>query len=264
MDMLADTHVHLHPAFDIDRTLDSAAENFDRADPGLPSSARMDVLCLTDSAGHRSDRDLLESIRPAAAWRFSPVPDSSGACAERSDGRRIYLLPGFQIISTENLEILALDCRCPQPDREADLSTLIDRILTCGGIPVLPWGFGKWTGARGEAVRQLIDSRQDFYLADNGNRLRGTRLPALLAQGRDQGLPLLTGSDPLPLPSQYARAGACGIRAGLPKDESDPSRAFRQVLDARAWSTFGTLVPLGSFVFNQVAMQIRKRIARPA
>jgi hypothetical protein len=260
MELLADTHVHIHACFDNDLVLNAAVLNFDRAAPDCPSEDRLDLLCLTDVYGRQTDVASCETWRQTKSWRFSFQPDRTSVLAERQDGRRLHLLLGRQIVSKENLEILALDCRYEVRDRTLDLNALIDEIRKIGGVPVVPWGFGKWTGKRGEVVRQLMETRNDFLLADNGNRLRGTTLPVLLEEGRRKRFAILAGSDPLPLKSQERRAGAYGVRMSLEVPETNPSAAFRQLVEAKAWSTYGQLTSPATFLFSQVRMQIIKRI----
>ncbi len=262
MELLTDTHVHVHLGFDPGRLLDAAAANFDRAAPGLSAAERLDVLCLTDVRGRQTDQYFCETLRQAGAWRFSCAVDRDGVCAERPDGRRLHWLPGRQIVSKENLELLALACRYEPEDRALDLSALIDAVRDHGGVPVVPWGFGKWTGDRGRIVQRLVETRDDFLLADNGNRRRGSAFPALLEAGRRKGLGILAGSDPLPLPAQDTRTGSYGVRAPLPQPDLSPAEAFRAAIRSRAWTIYGQLTPPGAFWIGQVRMQIAKRWGR--
>lgn len=262
MELLADTHVHVHPDCDPGRLMDAAAANFDRAAPGLPAAARLDMLCLTDVRGRQTDRYFCEILRQAGTWRFSCDSARNHVCAERPDGRRLHWLPGRQIVSRENLEVLALACRYDPEDRAMDLSALIDAVRDNGGVPVVPWGFGKWTGDRGRIVQRLVETRDDFLLADNGNRRRGSAFPARLEAGRRKGLGILAGSDPLPLPAQETRAGSYGVRAPLPGPDLSPAEAFCAAIRSRAWTIYGQLTPPAAFWISQVRMQIAKRWGR--
>lgn len=259
MELLADTHVHVHPGFDPGRLLDAAAANFNRAAPDLAAADRLDVLCLTDVCGRQTDRHLCETVRQAGGWRFSCDSVRGRVCAERPDGRRLHWLPGRQIVSKENLELLALDCRYEPEDRALDLSALVDAVRDHGGVPVVPWGFGKWAGERGRIVLRLLETRADFLLADNGNRRQGSAFPAILEAGRRKGVGILAGSDPLPLPAQESRAGVYGVRAPVRRPDQSPAEAFRELVQARAWTVFGELTPARAFWASQVRMQIAKR-----
>lgn len=260
VECVVDTHVHVHACFEASAALDAAVAAFDRV-ASRPAAERLDVLCLTDVAGVCTDARLCAAPPGDGAWRYSRPASGAGALAERTDGRRLHLLPGRQMVSAEHLELLALDCLLALEDRRYPLNELVERTLEAGGVPVLPWGFGKWLGARGRVVRALIESRSDFLLADNGNRLRGTRWPALLEAGRRKGVAILAGSDPLPLASQAAQTGSHGIRGCVAAaDATSPSCAFRALARSGTWSAFGPLTPPAVFLLNQVRMQIHKRI----
>lgn len=260
MELLADTHVHVHACFDPDAFFDAAADNFDRASGAPTAGDRWDLLCLTDVSGVQADRYLCETLRRTKSWRFFFHADRSAVCAERNDGRRMHVLPGRQIVSKENLEVLALNCRYEAEDHAMDLNALMDGIRQAGGNPVLPWGFGKWAGKRGRVVRALLETRKDFMLADNGNRLSGTPMPALLRKGLRRGFDLLAGSDPLPLTSQVGRVGTYGVRASSPVTDAGPAEAFRTLVSRPgAWTLYGKLTAPAPFVVSQLRMQINKR-----
>lgn len=255
----ADTHVHLHPIFDLDELLDAALNHFERAVPEAGPRGLW-LLCLTETAGGGDELRLSERRGSEVAWGFSPGPADASIRAERRDGRTIHLLPGRQIITSENLEVLALNCRMDVADRVFDLSSLVRTVAEAGGTPVVPWGFGKWTGRRGKAVRSLLDEGGGFFLADNGNRLRGTAESGLLREGRRRGIPIMHGSDPLPLPGQARRAGSCGIHAALEEIPEDPSQAFRKLVKCpERWCRYGELAPPVQFFSSQLRMQLRKR-----
>lgn len=258
--ILADTHVHLHDLFDPGVWLDAALTHFDARVAAFPDDRppRL-LLCLTDPAGQASDRKLVEETRDTGAWHLSWGTGSLHVEAERKDGRRIAILPGRQIVSREGLEVLALNCRLTVPDRQHTASALIDLVLESDGLPVLPWSFGKWLGRRGRVVEALLEQRTNFLLADNGNRWPERPLPKLLRRGEGQGIPVLAGSDPLPLRGQEVRVGSCGIVAEDAWPDLPAEAVFSRTIAARAWSRFQGRMPLFRFAQSMVRMQIRKR-----
>jgi hypothetical protein len=209
-----------------------------------------------------ADRRLVEEVGDTGRWRFSWGAGASAVHAERSDGRQIDLLPGRQIVSEEGLEVLALNCRLTVPDREHTASALLDIITEGGGVPVLPWSFGKWLGGRGRVVEAMVGQRPNLLLADNGNRWPERPLPALLRKWKEQGTPLLSGSDPLPLQGQEARVGSAGIAVADTWPELASGDLFRRIIDERAWTCFRAAMPLRRFADAMVRMQIRKRWGR--
>jgi hypothetical protein len=170
-------------------------------------------------------------------------------------------LPGRQVVTVEDLELLALNCRMEVADRGYRLGELIDRVREAGGTPVVPWGFGKWSGGRGRVVRELLETRQDFLLADNGNRLRGTAEPLLLGEGRRRGMSILAGSDPLPFKAQAGRVGSYGVQATVDLGRDGAAAAFRRMTNPPGqWTTYGELASLGEFLSSQIKMQLKKRL----
>lgn len=259
--ILADTHVHLYDLFDPNACLDAALTHFDVQAAHAPDNRPPRfLLCLTDPSGMEADRRLVEEIGHAGPWCFSWAAGAATVRAERTDGRQIDLLPGRQIVSAEGLEVLALNCRLTVPDREHSVASLLDIISSGGGIPVLPWSFGKWLGRRGRVVEELFSRCPDLLLADNGNRWPERPLPKLLRRGEEQGIPVLAGSDSLPYRGQEARVGSCGIVAEDAWPDLPAEAVFSRMMAARAWSRFQGRMSLFRFAQSMVRMQIRKRI----
>ncbi len=256
--LMVDTHVHLHDCFPVSSFLDAALHNFRANHPGSDLTGTTCLLCLTDLAAQQNvfeDRLVREAGK---SWSVT-VEGLQAITTHTETGANIYLLGGRQWVASENLELLALGASDPVHDRRHNLNTLVDTALEAGALPVLPWGFGKWTGKRKQIVECLMKTRSDFFLADNGSRLRGTAEPELLSRGRKQGFTILTGSDPLPFPAQFRKAGANGV---LFEDVPDlpPLEMFRKVLEEKQpFAQFGMLASLPEFLMSQTRMQIQKR-----
>ncbi len=243
-----DSHVHLHPNVPLEAAFDAAAANFPAAD--------LRLLCLTDMCGVNSAERL--RTHRSGAWTVEETKGSFLARGPREIS--LFLLPGRQIVSSEGLELLALGLESALPDRKTPLSDLMDAVTAAGAVPVLPWGVGKWSGRRGEIVAELLRGRSDFGVSDNGNRLQGSSEPALLRAAREKGLPVLLGSDPLPLPGAHHRIAACGNSAeGVTEDT--PSQLLREILSRPgALTPYGRLTPPLPFFLQQVRMQLRKHL----
>ena len=128
---------------------------------------------------------------------------------------------------------------------------------------VIPWGLGKWIGARGRLVRIAMESpeAQDLFLGDSGGRLARTPTPVLLRRGIRQDVWNLPGSDPLPFPSQQDRVGSRGFVLPGDLDPERPTPEVRRLvgeLEAQP-VTFGRGMDVLEFVLAQVRMQVRGR-----
>ncbi len=254
-----DAHVHLHECFELERFLAAAVRNFARAgaaeeQPGL--------LLMTESAGVDRFRGLREGAGPPEPWALRPTEESISLLALRAGRPTLLLIAGRQVVSREGLEVLALACGAA-PAEGRPLEETLGEIRAVGGLPVLPWGFGKWRGWRGRTVAELIERypREEIFLGDNGGRPAGAPRPRLFALARRQGVRILPGSDPLPLPAEAERAGSYGFRLAARLDFERPARDLRRLLrgpDLRI-EPYGSGAALLPFLRNQLAMQLRKR-----
>jgi hypothetical protein len=127
---------------------------------------------------------------------------------------------------------------------------------------VLPWGVGKWLGARGTVVaRVLADPKwRRVFLGDNGNRLELGPEPAQFKLARRAGRAVLPGSDPLPLPGEEVRVGAYGFAVDVALDPLRPAAALlARLANGSPYVVFGRREPLTRFVGNQLALKLKSR-----
>ena len=174
------------------------------------------------------------------------------------------MIAGRQLVTRERLEVLALGTTAPLPEGEPIEATLA-AVRDAGAAAVLPWGVGKWLGARGAVVARVLANPewQHVCLGDNGNRPRLGPEPAQFAAARRAGRSVLPGSDPLPLPGQEARVAGYGFAVDVALDPLRPAAALLALLKSgSAFVAFGQREPLTRFVGNQLAMQVRSRARR--
>lgn len=265
---LVDAHVHLHACFDLEQALEQAARNFRRAMMGLGVSAADAVGCLMLTETARDDRfRAMSQATPATIgrWRVEPTQEPCSLTARAAGELLIAIVAGRQVVTREDLEVLALGTTQRFDDGEPIESTL-QRVREAGALAVVPWGFGKWTGRRGRIVRGLIEQAppQGLCLGDNGGRWRWGPYPRLLRQAQDRGLTVLPGSDPLPFPRQIHRLGGYGFVLPGALDPRTPAASVRRALGhaARPLRCFGSRQGTFGFVYWQIAMQLRKRMER--
>lgn len=261
-----DTHVHIHDCFQLSQFFDAAARNFSLAVRDHESrQGATGALLLTEVEG-TSVYDLLWSasdlvMSQLGEWQIYSTPDPRALLFEKPSTLPLMLVAGRQVRVQGGLEVLALGCRENFTDGMA-IEAALQRTRDCRSLPVLPWGFGKWTLFRGRRIRELI-LREDpsaFCLGDVGGRWRGLSEPPLLAEGRSQGFAVLPGSDPLPFSEQVGRAGSSGLV--LPHSLR-LDRAVEGLLRSLPRTDIGTesfmnLERLGPFVQQQIRMQLRK------
>lgn len=258
----ADTHVHFHPCFEEGSFLDAAAESL------LKGSAAGDLitaaLCLTESHGDNWFATLARLGNGASIagsdWRRLSTAEPNSVLVADTQGRRIAVIAGRQIVCRERLEVLALG-HVDVPDDGQPIRDVLHEVREAGAVPVLPWGFGKWTGDRAGIVKQLLDDPPcDFAIGDNGGRLAMLGEPELFAVARNKGFSILPGTDPFPFRWDGRRAGSFGVewRGGL--EPESPFRSLKNLIEDQGGEgeRFGRLESLPSFIRNQVAIQLRR------
>ena len=170
------------------------------------------------------------------------------------------VIAGRQIVCREGLEVGGIGL-ADIPDDGQPILEMIDYTAAKGAVTVLPWGFGKWTGARGDLVASILDDPPcRIALGDNGGRLAGFPEPELFAMARQKGLPILPGTDPFPFRWDTRRAGTFGIEWRGALDQARPFKSLESIIwdSEQSGEAFGRLVTLPSFIRNQVAIQLRR------
>lgn len=236
--LAADTHVHVYPQFDLGRFFRECLRNLGR----LEADAAFAIF-LTE----RYDCHVFAGLRNGSmtvpdSMKIEAAAEPGALWAAMASGERLLVIAGRQIVTAERLEVLCLtadaEIRDGLPIRAAVAAT-----REAGGVPVVPWSPGKWTGSRGRHVRRLIDESGvgPFLLADSSLRPRGWPRPAAFRHAGRRGIGILAGSDPLPLPGQEAVSGTYGIVTEVDVDLGAPITSLRNVLCAGpgAWRPAG-------------------------
>ena len=265
--MLVDGHVHIHSCFEVERLLDAALNNFQN----LNYCKAAFFLALSESKTQNYFQRLWQlgqGNKPNGLqlnnWQIIPTDESHSLYAQKSDRQSnpegIYLLAGRQIVTLEGLEVLALITDQTFPDG-CPIEQTIQNVLKMGGIPVIPWGFGKWMGNRGRKLAKLIKYQlPGLFLADNSCRPKFWSEPVFFEQARQQGMAILNGSDPFPLNSEVERSGKSGFIISGVLEPSKPAASLRKSLlqPNSSLKLYGDLETPMNFLRNQIAIQFIK------
>jgi hypothetical protein len=264
--VLVDAHVHLHECFAPSDFLDAAAANVAASARALRlPAATPGFLLLTESAGVDAFSGFAAGELPTGIWRIEALPEPVSLRAAAENRPPLVLVGGRQIVTAEGLEVLALGTRRAFPDGEP-LHAVLASVDTADAVPVIPWGFGKWSGRRGRAVLGVLRdrSKRHIHLGDNGGRPACWRRPPFFAVAEARGWPVLPGTDPLPFAAEIAKPGRYGFVAELALDWTEPFASLKRWLATCDTSvpTYGRLESLAVFAWRQMAMQIAKRRGR--
>jgi len=271
--IMVDGHVHFHHGFKADPFLESAHANFRSAARRMDTDASFaGVLLLTESQDENGFNRLLAQVEQkegkrsgaATIWTGQTTGEPTSARFTAGNRAPILVVAGRQIPTQERLEVLAVGTRRKFKEGRP-IRTVIQEVAQVGALPVVPWGAGKWVGKRGRLVDELVGSSDLplFFLGDSGNRPRFWPYPVQFRRAEEEGIGVLSGSDPLPVPGEARRVGSFGsvLRGGLDALDSDePASGLKRTLMAPATSLspFGAPEALSRFVRNQLKMQFRK------
>ncbi|MGE3745966.1 MAG: hypothetical protein AB7G25_09725 [Sphingomonadaceae bacterium] len=233
-----DSHVHFHSASGAIEALSIANEKL------AGNVGRIGVVMLAERQGFNVLDTLRSSLiatdEPEAFWF--------------DESRSLLILAGRQIISAEKLEILALATTAILPDG-LPAERIVAEMDAADAIVVLPWGVGKWIGKRGMLVDRLIAAARPgrLFLGDNSGR------PGFWPVRQFNGaLPVLSGSDPLPLPGwpQYVARLVSVIDADVSSET--PATSLKAALrdPATQIERLGSLAGAVRFVTDQAKLRL--------
>lgn len=256
MSFIADTHVHIYPFYDLAVALRAAATQLGRLAPGLPR-----VLCLTERRECHFFRDTKAPPRPGREFTFAPAGDRAVVATSSTDGAKLFIVAGRQIATSERLEVHALGCDGEFPDGRS-LDETIGSIRDAGGVAVIPWGVGKWMGARGKLVLETLAKNGDVLGGDSS--LRPYVWPERFFAATGSRARVIAGSDPLPATGEEKNLGryATVIDAGF--DEQDPAASLLAALLAalRAPAKFRVVGNRNGLAELWRRQQAMKKVAR--
>ncbi len=265
--ILCDAHVHIYDCFELNHFLDSAWLNFQSAASGHESGAPFSaVLLLSEATRDHWFLKLGEAARSKRSlntqWRFRETDEVDSIRVHGDDDREILIVAGRQIVTAENLEVLALATASERSDGAA-ISETVEWVIEAGGIPVIPWGFGKWWGRRGKTLSQVLDRfRPDqLFLGDNGGRPALLGEPPQFASAKRENRKVLPGTDPLPFAPEAWRPGSVGFFYSDGLDSPTTAKGIRNRLREPGAGISGYMhcERLLPFLRNQLSMQWRKR-----
>jgi hypothetical protein len=228
--VVADTHVHLYPCYDLGAALTSLAANLART----PAGAHAAFLA------ERHDCSAFAALRAGARLPARPdmavtaLPESGSLLLTAAGGAPVYLFAGRQLVTAERIEVLAL-LLAEAPPAGLAAGRTIEAILAAGGIPVLGWSPGKWWGARGRLARGLLERFGDsLLLGDTALRPSAAPEPPLMREARRRGGGVIAGTDPLPFPGEERLLGSYASVFAGSIDPGRPVESARRLLRSAA------------------------------
>ena len=241
--LMIDGHVHIYDCYDLEKFFNTAVKNLNYFYHSLYSNGSpfSNILLLTEG----KTIDFFSQFKKWAAsppgkngafpgnsrYRFLETKEDISVILAKGNEPQCYILRGRQIVTEENLEVLAVASSQTIEDG-LPAETVIERIIENHEIAVLAWGVGKWFLKRGKIIRGLIEKYRSLYLlmGDNSARPGFWPAPALFKQAGKLDIPLINGSDPLPFKDDVTKVGSYGFSVEDDFNPHEPARSLRDIL----------------------------------
>jgi len=262
MRVVADTHVHVYPCYDLPDALVSLVDHLGKLDGDAVKTAFL---------AERSDCRYFAGIReglvtiPDEGPRLRSANEENAVVLSDGDERQLYLFAGRQVVTAERIEILALTVDVAPTDG-LPAREVVEAILDEGGIPVLSWAPGKWFFSRKQVVLDLISRFRPDQILLGDTTLRPTVWPEpfVMRRAARREFNIIGGSDPLPFPGEERYMGRYATLLNGPFEPDRPVSSIREILrrpDAaciRVGERCGPLQVLARLRRNAAASQTNK------
>ena len=266
--ILADAHVHIYSCFELTQLFNAAFRNFEQVATKINLNISYAAVLLLSETSKDNYFDYLSNraknnLQLSLELKIETTQEDCSLIVHNAKGQILYLVAGRQIVTAEDLEVLALATNQRIEDGKPIITT-IEATIEGDGIPVIPWGFGKWIGSRGSILKRLlIDHNFPYlFLGDNSGRPSFWSNPDYFQLAKQLKMQILPGSDPLPFPSEFCRAGSFGFAVNGTVNPETPAQSIKQILldSSLKPEPYGSLETPWRFIQNQISMQIAKRL----
>lgn len=263
--LIVDGHVHVYPCYDIDTFFHSAVTNMEQFSASLyPGEEDMPKILLFTEGKEIDFFDQFKNntgLSKDSPFTFKKTKEDYSLVLAKKEKPLCYILRGRQIVTKENLEVLAVAANQRIPDG-LPIREVIKKIIDKKEIVVLAWGVGKWFSKRGKIIEKVIRDIQSPYLfiGDNSARPGFWPAPKLYKLAQDSGIPLINGSDPLPFAGEEKKSGSYGFTIDGEFDPAQPGESFRDALLSNPESIlfYGSRDSTFSFFKRQLKMFLKK------
>ncbi len=265
--LVVDGHVHVYENYDLDMFFQSAVTNMEKflEPPQHDEQEVHKILLFTE--GRENDFFARfkngENLFKNSNFKFQKTKEETSLIFADNGKPLCYILRGRQIVTKENLEVLAVASGQHIPDG-LPVQDVVEKIIDQKEVAVLAWGVGKWFFKRGEIIKKIISEMKSPYLfiGDNSARPGFWPTPKLFKLAKKMGISLINGSDPLPFEGEVEKVGSYGFSIAGEFDPAEPGKSFRETLLANPESIrfFGSRDSAISFFKRQFKMFLKKYI----
>jgi hypothetical protein len=271
--LMVDGHVHIYDCFNLEKFFKIAVTWLDHYYNTLYAngSPYVNILLLTEGKTNDFFSQLKKNhgFPNDSGYRVLETAEEESIILAKDDQPQCYILKGRQIVTGENLEVLAV-----ATDRYLEdglpIETVLEALTESRTLTVLAWGVGKWLFKRGKIIEGIIDRNMPPYLmvGDNSGRPGFWSFPGLFKRARAFDIPLLSGSDPLPFEKEIYKVGSYGFSVEGDFNPEEPAGSLRDILVSPGIyehiDRFGQRDNIISFFRRQSKIYLKKYIKRRA
>jgi hypothetical protein len=232
-----EAHLHLYPSYNLTQFFINLCKNLNNLVPYSAKSVPepvVQIALLAEPDGLNFFKNLRNNPPRVNAFGMNIEPHSEKdvLMVKHSIYGVFFIIAGRQIVTKEKLELIAIGTNIMIPDDEPILET-VQHIQKLNAIPALPWGFGKWMGRRGVILKKMLELVQKpICLIDSAMRPEWFNKSSLFKKASLLKIPVLAGSDPLPLTGQEFLAGTYVSNAVAQFDVSKPLESTLQLISS--------------------------------
>jgi hypothetical protein len=235
--LMIDGHIHIYECYDLEIFFKTATAYLDHFYNTLYAngSPYEKVLLLTEgkSVDFFAHLKANREIAGEAGFHIMDTGEDTSLILAKDRQPQCYILRGRQIVTRENLEVLAIASSLILEDG-LPIETVIETVIGRHDLAVLAWGFGKWLFQRAKIIGRMLDMFRSPYLlvGDNSGRPVFWPTPRLFQQARAMNIPVISGSDPLPFKGEVNKPGSFGFTIEGEFDPRQPGRSLKELLTA--------------------------------
>lgn len=257
-----DSHVHFYDCWklSLDQLLTVTYNNISSYINSQGLLHTLPGVCLLDTA--KSSIPFSQKLKTVNQtteneWKIEDIKNEPCSFLARSQDRSLLVITGSQINTREGLEVLVIGNTDYIKDG-LSINSILEQNRE-GMLTIIPWAVGKWLGKRGSILSKLMDTVNvnNFLLGDNAGRPWLWKNISQFNIAAHNSLPVLAGSDPLPLDKHYQKSGTYGNLIELKFDLENPLASIVEAINKKQKiETFGELSSVSSFILNQFKLRL--------
>jgi hypothetical protein len=267
--LMVDGHVHIYDCYNLETFFNTAVKNLEHFyDTSYSNGSPYErILLLTEGKNNNFFSQFKEkgTFPNDSGYHFLNTKEEVSIILAKENKRLCYLLKGRQIVTKENLEVLAIGSGQTIEDG-IPIETVLERIMDKEEMAVLAWGFGKWLFGRSKIIKRIIKNYNspDLLVGDNSARPTFWPIPRLFKRARALNISIINGSDPLPFAGEETKVGSYGFSVEGDFNENEPAKSLRDILVSPGLTIgfFGRRDNTISFFRRQSKIYLRKYLKK--